>query len=181
MYCPRCSRQQLSGETKYCSSCGFPLVVVSELLAHGGYLPQLESKKKGILPSRKTGMKIGLSWFLIGTLLLTSLFGVIGADKLAGFCAVLGTMGGILIMLFSWMFLEKSVSPQYQPSLPAADNHAAQQFVGAKAPQTALPQPSHPVESYIPPAQKWRAPNTGEFAGPESVTEGTTKLLTKDE
>ena len=33
MYCPRCSQQQVSEETKFCSRCGLPLGLVSELLA----------------------------------------------------------------------------------------------------------------------------------------------------
>lgn len=182
MHCPRCGQQQISAETKYCSRCGFPMVTVSELLYHGGHLPQLATEpKKGKLPNRKTGVKIGLSWFLVLTLLLTPLFGILGADELAGFCAVLGTIGGILIMLFSWMFLEKPINPLYQPSLPASDAHSPQ-FIGGQNRQTALPpQQSHPVESYIPPVESWRAPNTGELARPGSVTEGTTRLLNKDE
>ena len=41
MHCPSCGQQQVSLETKFCSRCGFPLGVVSEVLAHGGFLPQL--------------------------------------------------------------------------------------------------------------------------------------------
>ncbi|HEX8637447.1 MAG TPA: hypothetical protein VF692_05245, partial [Pyrinomonadaceae bacterium] len=41
MHCPRCGQQQVSPETKFCSRCGFPLGLVSDLIAHGGFLPQL--------------------------------------------------------------------------------------------------------------------------------------------
>ena len=41
MYCPRCGQQQVSEEIKFCSRCGFPLGLVSEIIMHGGFLPQL--------------------------------------------------------------------------------------------------------------------------------------------
>jgi hypothetical protein len=48
--------------------------------------------------------------------------------------------------------------------------------------QRVLPaQQSQPAQSYMPPANSWKAPDTGEFARPSSVTEGTTKLLKKNQ
>jgi hypothetical protein len=39
-----------------------------------------------------------------------------------------------------------------------------------------------PAQAYAPPqAGSWRAPDTGDFPRRGSVTESTTKLLTKDE
>lgn len=183
MHCPRCGQQQVSAETKFCSRCGMPLGLVSELIVHGGFLPQLATfEKKGKLPNRKMGVKIGLVWFLILTILLTPLFGILDVEELAGFCAVLGTVGGLLIMLLSVMFLEKENKPLFQQQMTAGDNYAQQQFFAGQQRQTALPpQQSQPVESYIPPIEKWRAPNTGELARPGSVIENTTKLLNKDE
>ncbi len=46
MYCPNCSQQQISEETKFCSRCGLPLGLVSEILANGGFLPQLDELYK---------------------------------------------------------------------------------------------------------------------------------------
>lgn len=182
MHCPRCGQQQISEEIKYCSRCGFSLGLVMELIANGGFLPQLSSEtKKGILPTRKTGVKIGVVWFLVITFLLTPLFAIINADELAGMLAVLGFMGGILIIAISWMFLEKENSMILRRSLVPMENNAAQLY-GNPAAQTALPpQTSRPVESYAPPVESWKAPNTGELAKPGSVTEGTTKLLNKNE
>ena len=56
MHCPRCGQQQASGETKFCSRCGFQLAIVAELLHHGGTLPQLAAiqKKKTLFAHIKT-------------------------------------------------------------------------------------------------------------------------------
>jgi hypothetical protein len=60
--------------------------------------------------------------------------------------------------------------------------NTAPQFLSGNRGQTALPpQMSQPVESYAPPAGSWKAPDTGEFAKPGSVTEGTTKLFNQEE
>src|SRR5689334_21642871 len=41
MHCPSCGQKQVSNETKFCSRCGMPLGIVSDVLAHGFFLPQL--------------------------------------------------------------------------------------------------------------------------------------------
>ena len=74
MHCPRCGQQQVSEETKFCSRCGFPLGLVSEVLSHGGFLPQLANLQKNKkFFTRQNGLKIGLVWFLIVTFLLVPL------------------------------------------------------------------------------------------------------------
>ena len=50
MHCPRCGQQQISNETRFCSRCGFQLGVVSELLLHDGYLPQLAQLEQQGVP-----------------------------------------------------------------------------------------------------------------------------------
>ena len=182
MYCPRCSQQQVSEETKFCSRCGFPLGFISEILAHGGFLPQLadlyKSKK---LFTRRNGLIFSLFWFLIFVLILTPLFGITGApEELVAMSAVIGTMGSFIMMLASFLILKKEprildVSAHELPASNVRNLHATQQ------PSALPPQYSQPANSYIPPTGTWKAPNTGEFARPSSVTEGTTKLLEKDD
>jgi Uncharacterized protein conserved in bacteria len=180
MHCPRCGQQQVSGETRFCSRCGFPLGLVSELLAHGGFLPQLaelySNKNKKFL-TRKNGVKIGLAWFLLLTFLLTPLAALAGLEEGTATLAVLGFMGGLLMMLFSVIFLEGE-----KKSLPLESNYQAANFMGGQVNQHTLPpQQSQPVQDFVPPADSWKAPNTGEYAKPPSVTEETTKLLHRDD
>lgn len=180
MHCPRCGQQQVSEETRFCSRCGFPLGLVSEVLANGGFLPQLadlHTKKKKFW-TRKNGMKIGLTWFLVATFLLTPLAALAGLEEGAGAIAVLGFMGGLLMMFFSWMFLEgepkiAQFDTAYQPVNYLSGNVTRQNVLP--------PQQTQPVQDFVPPsAGSWKAPNTGELV-PHSVTEGTTKLLQKEE
>lgn len=187
MHCPRCGQQQVSEDTRFCSRCGFPLGLVSEILAHGGVLPQLADlhrKKKKFL-TRKNGMKISLVWFLLFCFLLTPLAGIAGLEEGAGVIAVLGFSGGLLMMLISFMFLENEPKFPFQqqqleaPYQPAA---TANYLSGNDARQNALPpQQSQPAQQdFVPAAGAWKAADTGELV-PHSVTDGTTKLLQKEE
>ena len=181
MFCPRCSQEQVSEEIKFCSRCGFPLGLVSELLAHGGFLPQLaETNKNKKWLTRKNGLYFSLFWFMIFSLLLTPLFGgVAHADSLALMCAVLGTIGGMILVVASFAFLKK------ESKNPADFNQESSNYKVKnlyQSQQTALPpQQNQPAQSYVSPANSWKAPDTGEMVQPQSVTEVTTRLLKKVE
>lgn len=182
MYCPRCSQQQVSEETKFCSRCGFPLGLVSEILAHGGFLPQLaEIYKNKKLFTRRNGLIFSLFWFLIFVLILTPLFGIANApDELIAFTAIIGTMGALIMTIASFLILKSAPKNKdlFNQELPASQ---PQNFF-QKPPQfnqSALPPQQE--QNYVPPVNVWKAPDTGNFARPGSVTENTTKLLEKDD
>ena len=184
MHCPRCGQQQVSEDIKFCSRCGFPLGLVSEILAHGGFLPQLADlhKKGKNWLTRNFGMKIAIVWFIAICFLLVPLAAITRAPGgIIPGLAIIGFCGALLMTILSVLFLPKEDKNYYsQPSeLP---NDAAAQFMGGRQTQSALPpQTSQPVSDYAPPgAGSWKAPDTGELV-PRSVTEGTTKLLKKDE
>ena len=183
MHCPRCGQQQVSEDIKFCSRCGFPLGLVSEVLAHGGFLPQLadlDNKSKKWL-TRNFGLKISLLWFLLVCFILLPLAAITKAPGgvIAGL-AIIGFCGALLITALSFLFLQKDA--KFQTGQTDFSSEAAPQYIGGNKNQTALPpQTSQPVSDYAPPAAgSWKAPETGELV-PRSVTEGTTKLLQKDE
>ncbi len=183
MHCPRCGQQQVSEEIKFCSRCGFPLGLVSEVLANGGNLPQLadlHKNKKWF--TQKLGLKIALLWFVFICFLLLPLAAITKAPGgvIAGL-AIIGFVGGLLITLLSFLFLPKETKPFQGQNNFQNDNYAPQ-FLSGNQHQTALPPPtSQPVSSYAPPmAGSWKAPDTGDLV-PHSITDGTTKLLQKDE
>jgi cytochrome c biogenesis protein CcdA len=184
MHCPRCGQQQVSEETKFCSRCGFPLGLVSEILFHGGFLPQLADlpKNKKWL-TRKNALKFALSWFLVMVFILAPISGIADLDDLAGFFAVIGTMGAIIMTIFSFLFLSKEKKYYENENILQGTMNQPAQFAGRTYQQNALPpQQAQPAQSYMPPpANSWKAPDTGELARPGSVTENTTKLLRKDE
>lgn len=184
MHCPRCGQQQVSEDIKFCSRCGFPLGLVSEILSHGGFLPQLadlnDKSKKWL--TRNFGLKISLLWFLLVCFILLPLAAITKAPGgvVAGL-AIIGFCGALLMTALSFLFLQNEknyLQGQNEPSKPKFEP----QMLSGNRSQNALPsQTSQPVSSYAPPtAGSWKAPDTGELV-PRSVTEGTTKLLQKDE
>ena len=182
MHCPRCGQQQVSEETKFCSRCGFQLGIVSELLVHGGFLPHLaELNKKSTLFSRKNGIVFSVFWFIVWVPLLASVFGaVLGVEELGAMCALIGVFGGLMMFIASFVYLK----PEPKKFSYAIAELPGSGFAGlhGSANQNALPpQQSQPASSYIAPEGSWRAADTGDLARPGSVTEGTTKLLKKDQ
>jgi len=166
---------------KFCSRCGFPLGLVSEILAHGGFLPKLaELNQKKSIFTRKNGVVFSLFWFIFFVPFLTSIAGgVFGIEVLGSILALTGVFGALMIFIASLVFLPSSkqyplyLPQQTQPPLPNAHGlHGAQ-------PQALPGQQSIPASAYAAPrAGAWRDTNDLE---PSSVTESTTKLLEKEE
>jgi hypothetical protein len=180
MHCPRCGQQQVSDETKFCSRCGFQLVIVTELLANGGVLPQLAALQKNkTFFNKKNGVMFGVAWFIFFTMFMTSVWGILNVEELAGLCAVTGVFGALLILIGSLVFLPSSKQllkiPMQEIPLPAA-------LYGNTGAAAGLPpQRQQPATEYTSPnVGSWRAPDTGDLVGPGSVIEDTTKLLKKD-
>ncbi len=156
-----------------------PLVLVSELLVHGGFLPQLaalDNQKKSIF-TKKNGVVFGVFWFIFLTMFSTAFFGIINApDALIGVIAITGVFGSMMIILASLIFFRSS-----KPSMPFPQQFQAapsQGLYGVN--QTALPpQQSVPASAYTTPGPgTWRDTNDLQ---PTSVTENTTRLLNEDD
>lgn len=182
MHCPRCGQQQVSGETKFCSRCGFQLVIVTELLANGGVLPQLAALQKNkTFFNKKNGVMFGVAWFIFFTMFMTSVWGILDVDKLAGLFAVTGVFGALLIIIGSLVFLPSSRQTLQIPmqEIPLPQPAALYGNTGSAA---GLPsQRQQPANEYTAPTGAWKAPDTGDLVGPGSVIESTTKLLKRDE
>lgn len=182
MHCPRCGQQQVSEETKFCSRCGFQLGLVSELLANGGYLPQLAAlySKNNSLFTRKSGVIFSILWFILFVMMIPAFFGIAGIEQAAGVSAVFGLFTTIMLLIVSLAFLKKAPKSYELP--PSKNVNVAPATLHGNMNLGALPpQQSQPVSSYMPPEGSWKGPDTGELTRPGSVTEGTTRLLKKDE
>jgi hypothetical protein len=183
MHCPRCGQEQISEQTKFCSRCGFQLGLVSELLSHGGFLPQLADLTKGkkCIFNRKNGVIFSILWFIFWVMMLPAFIGVSnGPDELAGASAVFGVFTTMMLMIVSFAFLKKAPKTFELPVGHQAVS--APTLYGTTASPAALPpQHSQPASDYAAPVGGWRTPDTGDFARPGSVTDSTTKLLEKDE
>ena len=181
MHCPQCGQQQVSEETKFCSRCGFQLGIVSELLRHGGFLPQLAELNKGKSGyfTRKNGLIFTALWFIFFVMMLPAFFGIARANVLPGISAVFGLFTSIMLLIVSLAFLKRPASPALLTASEFRPVAQAGLYGGANTP--ALPaSEATPAASYMPPEAGWRAPDTGQLQRPGSVTEGTTRLLKKD-
>jgi len=179
MHCPQCGQQQVSETVRFCSRCGFPLDGVIQLLAHGGILPVYrEPGTPAPISPRKKGVRQGGILFLTGVLLVPIL-GILYSysnsnflELLTAIAAVICFVGGPLRMLYAALFEEggpnwpRTQTAYVQPSMPLQPG---------MPPRGALPPPS----ARQPTGWSGR-PNTGEIVRP-SVTEGTTRLLDKDD
>ena len=183
MHCPSCGQQQISQETKFCSRCGFPLGLIAEILAHGGFLPQLaelHNKKKSFF-SKKTGVVGSVLWFILFTMLIPAIIGIAsGPEEAQGISAVIGFFGGLMMLIAALVFLPSSrpafvPRPAMMPGVqPSAGLYSVPQAHGALPPQQSVP-----ASAYTAPRPgKWRDTNDLQ---PATVTEETTKLLSKEE
>lgn len=180
MHCPRCGQQQISDQTKFCSRCGFQLGLVSELLAHGGFLPQLAELQKGGsgLFSRRNGVIFTVLWFIFWVMMVPAFFGIADVEEAAGAAAVFGVFSSMMFMIISLTLLKRSPKPHELLSHRMQPQALYDNQTAAALP----PQQTQPVTSYVPPEGSWRAPDTGDLASrPGSVTEETTRLLHKEE
>jgi hypothetical protein len=181
MFCPQCGQQQITGITRFCSRCGFPLDGVIQLLSTGGMLPVYQSPDEPVqVSARRKGVKQGVLLFLSGILIVpilgmfASFSNAVFPQMLAILAALICFIGGPLRILYAAVFEEGAPKAirQYGPPAPM---HMPQQFV-PHGQHNALPPP--PARSQ----PSWRSrPTTAELANPPSVTENTTRLLEKEE
>lgn len=176
MHCPRCGQQQASEEIKFCSRCGFPLGLVSEILAHGGFLPQLaDLHKTKTWFTKKNGVMFSLFWFIFFLFIMTPFWGILDVNKMSGISAIVGIFGGLMWLIGSLVFLKSSkVQPTPVNSMPI---NQPQTLYGTNQQHILPPQQSIPVSNYVPPGS-WR--DSKDLVEPNSVTDETTRMLNKE-
>jgi hypothetical protein len=134
----------------------------------------LNKKKKSLL-NRRNGLAFSLIWFLFFLFIMAPLWGILDIDKMAGASAVIGIFGGLILMISSLLFLKKE--PKFDLHMHPQQNQY--DLPGYQSYSALPPQQSVPASVYAAPATgSWRDTNDLQ---PTSVTEGTTKLLEKDE
>jgi Ca2+/H+ antiporter len=168
MYCPQCSQEQIAEEMRFCSRCGFPLAVVSQIVRNGGALGALEAEAKGKLSPRQKGIRWGLIVMAISVLLVpvAAMMTALEEDFAVLFIPTFLIFAiGLVRLLYAFLLAQKTPT---ENSLFAARKTG--QLPDAQA--SALPAgQSIPVTA-------WRQPvNTSEMVQPSSVTDHTTKLL----
>ena len=170
MHCPKCGLQQITGEVKYCSRCGFYLGVVSDLLNGNGVLggqslaaaPPLVTAPPG--PSlRKKQIRRGAKIMFLSVVVLPIFIGISimadGGEPL--FIPFTIFLAGLFYLIYHSLFTDDSeVVAQYQGPLQAPP------------PRQMLRAEENRVSG-----QDSRRVNTADMANPPSVTDHTTRLF----
>ena len=170
MYCPQCSQEQVAEEMRFCSRCGFPLTIVSQLVTNGGALVGFDTEGNRRLTPRQKGVRWGALLMIISGVLIpiVTLLSAMKNDAAVLFFPVgLVFLTGLARLL--WAYLLQPKNP-LQKEFPSAAAGMSEQLNASR--RSALP--SHQSV----PITNWRQPiDTSEMAQPASVTDHTTKLL----
>lgn len=174
MFCPKCSQEQISGETRFCSRCGFQLNVVKALLTDS----QTQSDE-----ITKPGKSLRMRDMTIGAFLMAVL-AVIGAAITIDMPP--SHSARIIIIVLAWMGLTLllNIKPIIQYFL-RSDNSAQtpETFSVSKtiSKLTSRNKKSLPEAHSIPASDLvFRDAKTAEMVQqPPSITEPTTNLLDK--
>jgi AraC-like DNA-binding protein len=109
MYCPKCSRQQLSDAMRFCSQCGFQLDLVAQLLSNDG-VPQKASADSvaAISLERKRKPQIGVKLMFFSIVLLPFIFALsyLYDSPLPFTIPVLIFFAGLSQKVYSYIFSE---------------------------------------------------------------------------
>ncbi len=179
MYCPQCGQQQVSDNVRFCSRCGFLLEGVNLVLGAGGQIPARHMQPGAQLPlsPRSRGVRQG-AMLMLSTLLVVPILAVITinlfepiAPLVVPLAALFCFVGGLLRILYA--LLMEDAAPQFDS--PAGPGYPPSQLE-TPVRNTALP----PASANL--AGNWqRRPQTAEIYQPPSITEGTTRLLDKED
>jgi hypothetical protein len=168
MFCPQCSQEQLTEDMRFCSRCGFPLAIVSQLIASGGALEGFDLEGNRQLSPRQKGVRKGALFMIISAVLLpiVALMAAIKHDLAVLSVPVLMVLiYGLARLLYAYL-LEQNTST----GSSLAGSAKSKQMPPAYRP-TLTPNQSVPVAD-------WRRPaDTSEMAQPPSITDHTTRLL----
>jgi hypothetical protein len=181
MYCPKCGQSQVSADVRFCSRCGFPLVVVGDLLVTGGVLPAHMSGHEGTgarpVSPRRRGVKKGVG-LLLASILLIPFFGImheaIGTPLEFMMLGAIGILAGFLRIIYAAFFEDAAPRvPHFVPP-PQLYTPPIASRLHAGAPAELPTAQGVPVNDYRQPQV-----HTSEIMRPPSVTDHTTRLLDK--
>ena len=170
MFCPKCGQQQVCGEMRFCSRCGFQLGVVSALIATGGVPTAgftVDSQTTTGLTMRQTrqGAKLMFAAGVVAPFAMG--FSILFDSPTPLIIPFTIFLAGLAWMLYFRLFGEDTL-PSQQQSSPAQLERARLELLSS--PQNPL------VSDFNRPTY-----GTAEIVQPQSVTEHTTRLLDAEE
>jgi hypothetical protein len=175
MFCPKCSQEQVTDETRFCSRCGFQLNVVKALLTEESFPPGPLEIQKPDRSLRKRDLTIGAALMFVAAFI----FAVITVDMPPSHSA------RIICLIIAWLGLSLliNIKPLFQYLVRgdvSADKNSLSSGLGN---DTSLPNnyqaPALTSARNIPADLMMPVRHTAEMAQPPSITEPTTNLLSK--
>ena len=181
MYCPQCGQQQISGEVRFCSRCGFQLEGVNGLMASGGAMPLAATQGAEWKESpRRVGARLGGKLMLFGIFLIPALgilHEITKAPEEIMLFGVLCLLAGFLRLVYAMIFEQGPYrQPKGLPQVVYATAPPHQLATPARGAAELPPAQGAPARSYVPPRT-----DTAEISYRPSVTENTTRLLGEQE
>ena len=175
MFCPKCSQEQVSDETRFCSRCGFQLNVVKALLAEES-LPQSAEIQKPDRSLRKRDVTIGAALMFVFAFLVAALTVSMPPNH----------SSRILFLIVAWLLLSFliNIKPLIRFFLRGENSSTDEKLLPSKL-TAAFTSPTEKQNAALPAGQSipadfmMPAANTAEMVPPPSVTEPTTNLLNK--
>jgi hypothetical protein len=174
IFCPRCGKQHSGTDVRFCSSCGFQLRVVTDLMANNGLLPhQLpnEVPPPSGISQRKKAMKNGAKLMFLSAIITPIFFAfAVGAVDSPAPLVVPFTifLAGLCWLVYGAIFGDET------PLMPRQT--FPQQFVPPPPPRSALPG----VENFRMTGMAPQRVQTSEIVEPPNVTDHTTQLFDKE-
>jgi hypothetical protein len=174
MFCPKCSQEQISEETSFCSRCGFQLNVVKAILSD-------RQTQSGELI--KPGKTLRVRDMTIGAFFMFVL-ALIGAAITVDMPASHSARIIVLVMVWMGLTLLLNIKPIIQyflrgdSSTPSAEESSSSKIISKifSRNKKSLPEaPSIPAADFVS-----RDAKTAEMVQPPSITEPTTNLLNKN-
>ncbi len=175
MYCPKCSQEQVSDETRFCSRCGFQLNVVKALLTDDSALQSAEIQKPD-RSFRKRDLTIGAALMFVFALIMAIL--TVSLPPASSF--------RIIYLVIAWLVLSVliNIKPMIQYFMRTENNASDEKHLPSKL-QSNFTFKGENQNAALPSAQSipadfmMPAANTAEMVSPPSITESTTNLLNK--
>jgi hypothetical protein len=175
MFCPKCSQEQVSDETRFCSRCGFQLNIVKALLTNDDFPPSTEIQKPD-RRLRKRDLTIGAAIMFVFAFIAAA----ITVDMPPSHSA------RIILLSIAWLVLTLliNIKPIIQYFVRGEVSAEGRESLDSNfKTQTGLPNgfqnPALPGARSIPADLMMPTANTAEMAQPLSITEPTTNLLNK--
>lgn len=178
MFCPKCSQQQVSDETRFCSRCGFQLGVVKALLASEGS-GEIQASGKGKLDRslRKRDLTIGAMLMFFVAFVVAAITVDLPPSHSAR----------IALLIIAWLILSLFINIVplvrylfHGEAQTPASNDSLSGLVSGMMKKSGESRASLPPAQSIPANFGAQRVQTAEVVHPPSVTERTTNLLDKE-